>query len=118
METGISSDSGSGMPLTPVSGRVVENRRFCRHGKCHLLRDFPQARVWEKLAKAKGLRLPRWNTRCTPSPMGAWLKKLGISVNQHNEWGGFSTLGEWIDLNPDWPLRAWVGLMLEYRDGG
>ena len=76
--------------------------------------DFLDADVWAELAKARKLRLPLWRQRCSRGQMGKWLKRLGISMTTYQEWSGEKTLAEFPSRNPDWPLRAWVGLLLEW----
>jgi hypothetical protein len=63
--------------------------------------------------------------------MRRWLKKLGISVKDYLDWQGEgpldpetnknrrATLKDFAERNPDWPLRAWVGLLMEtFIDAG
>lgn len=45
--------------------------------------------------------------------MGKWLRKLGLGLTWFQEQNGFRTYQEFIDANPGWPLRAFVGLCLE-----
>jgi hypothetical protein len=87
--------------------------------------DFEDEMIWRKLAKARGIRLPLWGKPVTPSAMRHRLKRLGISVADYLDWQGQgpidprtglnrkATLKDFAMLNPDWPLRAWVGLLLE-----
>jgi hypothetical protein len=79
-------------------------------------RDFLDAEHWAELAREQGVRLPQWATRCTTGGMTRWLRKLGRSVEWYRADSGFRTLQEWIDANPTWPLRAFVGLVLEEAD--
>ena len=48
--------------------------------------------------------------------MRTWLRRLGITVVSYIEWYGGGRLGDFAKRNPDWPLRAWVGLMLEWAN--
>jgi hypothetical protein len=43
------------------------------------------------------------------------LKKLGLSVKAYLAWSGETTLAEFAARNPQWRLRAWLGLVLEWR---
>lgn len=71
---------------------------------------------WKELADGRGLKLPQWRMVCTRGSMSSWLKKLGISATAYLAWQGGGKLGDWRAMNPAWPLRAWVGLMLEWQD--
>jgi hypothetical protein len=90
-----------------------------------LRRHFIDEKTWRTLARARGIRLPLWGKPVTPNAMRRWLKKLGISVKDYLDWQGDgpldpatnknrrATLKDFAERNPDWPLRAWVGLLLE-----
>ena len=78
-----------------------------------LRNDFLDADHWAELAKALGLRLPLWRQPPTRGQMSKWLRKLGVSLTQYQEWSGDQTLEEFAKRNPSWPLRAWVGMLLE-----
>lgn len=83
-----------------------------------LRRDFMDASTWEDLARTRGLRLPPWGTTPTPGPMRSWLGKVGVSLRSYYVWSGERTLTEFADRNPDWPLRARAGLVLEAIESG
>lgn len=89
----------------------VSGREKYRH-------DFLDSGSWDELAATKGLRLPQWHLGPTPGNMEKWLRKLGVSVAQYCAWSGDKGLSDFAKLNPDWPLRAWIGLMLEQMDAG
>ena len=42
-------------------------------------------------------------------------KKLGLIVKAYLAQSGETTLAEFAARNPDWPLCAWLGLVLEWR---
>ena len=77
--------------------------------------DFADSRYWEGLARARGLLLPHWSTRWTTGRAERWLRKLGITVAEYLDWDGGKLMKDFGQRNPDWPLRAWVGLLLEWR---
>ena len=81
-----------------------------------LRRQFLDSGVWDDLARTAGVRLPNWDTSCVGN-MRRWLTKLGLSVAEYKAEFGGRTLGDWPRLNPTWPLRSWVGLLLEYLAG-
>jgi hypothetical protein len=45
--------------------------------------------------------------------MEVWLRRLGIRRHTYLRVTGERTLSDFGRANPDWPLRAWVGLLLE-----
>jgi hypothetical protein len=79
---------------------------------------------WMELAREKSVRLPKWGTRLTTGGMRRWLHKLGVPEKEYREdvlgWTmvGNQTrllrMGDYIERNPDRPLRIWVGEFLEY----
>ena len=70
---------------------------------------------WQEMARERGIRLPAWSARCTAARMERWLRRLGIPAKMFYEWGHFRSFVDFIKLNPQWPLYAFVGLMLEYK---
>lgn len=80
--------------------------------------DFMEAVRWEELASIRGLRLPPWKMHCTNGWMERWLKRLQISTPRYLEWAGTKALREFREMNPRWPLAAWVGLLLEKKHQG
>lgn len=75
--------------------------------------DFDDRNLWAELARKRGIRLPLWRMPNNPQGIRRRLKQLGWSVEEYLDWCGCRTLGEACALNPDWPLRAIVGLLLE-----
>ena len=71
---------------------------------------------WIEIAKERGITLPYWKTKPTPYKMNWWLKKIGMSKKEYFEWDGGKKIIDFIDRNPEWPLRAWVGLLLEEQE--
>lgn len=78
--------------------------------------DFGESYHWTELAKEKKIRLPLWRHPCNSSGMRRFLKKLDYSVEQYLDDNAEKNLRVFGNLNPDWPLRAWVGLLLENID--
>lgn len=77
-----------------------------------LRRDFADANYWEELAKDNKLRLPAWGQPCTITKMRQWLNKVGWTQGRCEEWLGCK-LADFAKLNPEWPTRAFAGLILE-----
>lgn len=81
----------------------------------HVLRDnFLDANHWKELAQKYYIRLPVWKTEPTPEKMRFWLRKFRVSEKDYLDATGYKRLENFMELNPDWPLRAWLGLLLEY----
>lgn len=74
---------------------------------------FQESYTWADLAKERGIRLPLWRLPCTTSGMRKYLGKLGIPVIDYLTDNNERTLKQFGQMNPDWPLRAWVGIQLE-----
>jgi hypothetical protein len=91
-----------------------------------LRRDFDDAVYWEEMASARTeatvakrkLRLPPWGEPVTPTVMRRWLNKLGVSVTAYYGWSGERSLEEFRERNPEWPARAWGGIVLEAVEAG
>lgn len=106
--------------LPPITQETLAKAQKARaekqaYAKANLRRDFLDSGLWDDLAKQAGLRLPNWSAVCTPGQMAKWLRKVGISTTRYLEFSGEKNLAEFRKRNKDWPLRAWVGLILEER---
>ena len=79
------------------------------------------AKVWDDLARVllSKYDLPRWAGPCSPEAMRLWAERLDLgpktvrSTKTIYEGMTNTTMEEFIELNPGWPLRSFVGLMLE-----
>jgi hypothetical protein len=80
--------------------------------------DFLDGSYWAELASVRGLRLPRWAQRYSRGQAAKWLRRVGISTKAYLEASGEASLSDFGCNNPDWPLRAWVGLLLEIAEDG
>jgi len=77
--------------------------------------DFMDSAHWDTLAeRLMPYRMPDWDVPATVQDMGVWLDRLEINEKVYRE-AMNTSLHEWVDLNPTWPLRAFVGLLLEYK---
>ena len=81
-----------------------------------LKRDFLDDTTWQQLAKDLGVRLPNWIYPPEPRTMRRYLRKLRIRERDYLEMLGLERLEQFAEKNPTWPLRAWVGTLLEYAD--
>lgn len=77
-----------------------------------LRRDFMDSKHWDSLAKSRGIRLPRWEQEASGGAIREWMIKLGMSHSRFVAWMGYEP-DAFQAANPQWPLRAWVGLALE-----
>lgn len=75
--------------------------------------DFDEASYWELLARTHNIRLPSWKYHPTPKLLRKWLKRLGLDTAYFCQWMGVKRIEEFAVLNPNWPLTAVVGLLLE-----
>lgn len=76
--------------------------------------DFTEDLRWIELARDQKIRLPLWRMPITTGGMRKYLKKLDIQVEDYLSDNNEKTLRHFGNMNPDWPLRAWVGLQLEW----
>ncbi len=75
---------------------------------------FAEDAFWCDLARKYYLRLPVRTLPADDEHMRKWLRKLRIREPEYLAMTGFKSLEDFRRLNPDWNLRAWVGLLLEY----
>jgi len=88
-------------------------------------------KLWDELAKSflPKYPLPRWDKPCEPKAMRLWADRLDLGeddldkvpAKERKKWLTYyefaqnTTMEEFIELNPGWPLRAFIGLMMEDR---
>lgn len=105
---------------------LAKTRAIQAANRARLRSDFPteDEAEWTELARAAGVKLPPYGVPCTVGRMSRWLAKLDIPLAAYLEWNGAgqdgnltsAKLSDFIKRNPTWPLKAWVGLILESRD--
>lgn len=78
--------------------------------------DFADSDHWDALAVHFDCRLPAWWIAPEPKNMRKWLRKFRIKPSDYLSITGYDNLEAFSELNPEWPLRAWVGLVLEYAE--
>lgn len=76
--------------------------------------DWLDSDLWNEIAAERGLKLPIWQYPPTNQNITRWLRKLDIRRSEFLQWGGYAELSDFARLNPTWPLRALVGVLLEY----
>lgn len=66
--------------------------------------------VWVSEAKKRNVRLPRVDVPPTPRKLKTWARSLGI-IDFSSMFG--CSPSRLIQLNPETPLKAFIGVMLE-----
>lgn len=69
---------------------------------------------WGDLSRTTGIRLPMWKMPMTTGGMRRFLRKIGKDPTWYFGHTNEKTLGEFAKKNPEWPLRAWAGICLEW----
>ena len=89
--------------------------------------SFRDSEAWGLMSR---YLLPDYSIPCTVDAMISWLDRLDISSGKYLEtWPNHperqkfpksirfrESLGDFITMNPDWPLAAWIGLMSEMEN--
>lgn len=81
---------------------------------------FPQpadAKYWTTLAALYLPRydLPAWNVPYSAEAAETWRDRLDLPLRDWLATGNYRTPEDFAALNPGWPMRAAIGLMLELR---
>lgn len=93
----------------------MQKARAARSLKSAALRTkFADMSRGNKLAQVVGVDLPRMGTPVEPKRMERWLRTIGVPVSDYLQWSGELNLSEFASRNPDWPFKAWAGLVLEH----
>lgn len=79
-----------------------------------LRKDFADSDHWSELSRKLYIHLPRFGSRASDEDMRRWLRKFRVTEADYLSATGYKELGDFRTLNPDWPLRAWVGILMEY----
>jgi len=80
--------------------------------------SFCDAAHWDELAASYLPRydLPAWDVPCSPEAMEIWLDRLDLTEKEYSRTTN-TGLADFCALNPAWPLRAWIGTVLELDYG-
>lgn len=75
--------------------------------------EFTDSDYWQELAKRHLTRydLPKWHEVCSIEKMEIWCDRLDLNYEQITN----TSHQEFIELNKDWPLRSFVGLLLKQK---
>ena len=74
--------------------------------------EFKDSAEWDKMLESTRYVMPSWDVMPTVENMELWLERLDISKRLYVE-RTQTSLKDWVALNPGWPLRAFIGLLLE-----
>jgi hypothetical protein len=78
--------------------------------------QFDEAALWERLASKQGIRLPAWWVAPEPRLIRRYLRLLKIPENSYRQACGEGwTVETFAEKFPDYPLRAFVGNLLQYH---
>ena len=86
------------------------NMRFSKPMKAEFCDDV----VWQELCEKTRYVLPNWDVEATPENIRIWLNRLEINEAGYRE-AMQTSIQDMIVLNPGWPLRSLVGILLEYK---
>jgi hypothetical protein len=78
--------------------------------------EFADDPDWQRRASARMMRLPRWGVPVSVVKQRQWLRRLRVTRQEYLTATGYQCLEDFSRLNPDYPLRAFVGLLLVYAD--
>lgn len=102
-----------------VTTEMIAKRRETRlQNAARLRRDFADMYAWDGLAHRYGARQPPIIQAVTTGAITTWCRRLKVNLVAYREWWGGTSLRSFQTENPDWPLRAWVGLVLEAIEQG
>lgn len=78
--------------------------------------DFKDSERWDDMYSSMLGRYtsPKWSKPCVVEDMELWLERLNLTVSEYEEKTNTS-LADFIKLNPEWPLRAWIGTAMELK---
>ncbi|WP_250519204.1 hypothetical protein [Caballeronia sp. ATUFL_M1_KS5A] len=107
------------MPMTAdVQSRAVAASERLRAQGEHLKQRWLDAPMWDRLYSQFNLRKPPSYLPCSPKYMRRYLSKAEVAVSQCLEFTGFRTLKAYGETNPNVPLWAFLGTILEAKASG
>jgi hypothetical protein len=101
------------MTLTPESRVKALEARKAAIANNPYRKDWMEAPIWDSLAQKRGIRLPMWHKPPTPRLLKRWHQSL---TREGFEAAYGCSPSRLIALNPQMPLRAFIGQMLELAD--
>src|SRR3990170_2594041 len=78
--------------------------------------EFLDSEAWDELFQMHLGRYthPKWSAICDPEVMRLWLDRLDMDEDLYFEMTK-TTLQDFINLNPGWPLFSWLGTVMEAK---
>ena len=76
--------------------------------------EFLDDAYWKELCEKTRYVMPAWGVTPTVENIRVWLNRLEIREIDYRE-AMQTSVADFIALNPTLPLRAFVGLLLEYK---
>lgn len=76
--------------------------------------EFCDDDAWEVLCEKTKYILPKWEVEATDENIRLWLNRLEIREVDYRE-AMQTSIPDMIRMNPCWPLRSFVGLLLEHK---
>jgi hypothetical protein len=98
-----------------IDKAIVSRKAKIEAGK-DLISNFADEQVWKELFKARGFKMPAKYIKCEIKLMRRYLRKIGMSEKLYLQLTALKSLQDFIDLNPRWPLYAFVGFVCEYAE--
>mgnify|MGYP001585988676 FL=1 len=92
----------------------TENNRIFPPLYRRLKTEFKDDETWQELCEKTRYVLPNWDVTATPMNIRIWLNRLEIKEVDYRE-AMQTSIQDMISMNPDWRLRAFVGLLLECK---
>lgn len=96
--------------------RAMVKNQALRENLKTMKTQWPDEDGWMEIARQYNFRLPQMQYLPDASNIRTWCRRLKITEKEFRTWGGYSSLDEFQIRNPRWPLRALVGVLLEYYD--
>ena len=95
----------------------TENNRIFPPLSKPLRAGFKDDETWAELCEKTRYVLPALDVRATRENIRLWLNMLEIREADYRE-AMQTIVDDMLALNNDWPLRAFVGLLLEFKFTG
>ena len=95
--------------------KAKETREKNKQAGLLLRQDFADKPEWLRLASEQGVSMPSWWLKPTSGNITKFMKKIDVSIEEFKLVHGISRLSEFEQMNPEWPMWALFGLMLEWK---
>ena len=108
-------NKGSDRDVSEILNKAIEGKQRAIAAGNKLKQDWMDAEYWRALAKERQYRLPHWYLPLTATGMEAVLHDLSVDRDFFREHFGpdLKSYQAFVDLNPNAPLWAFAGWVLE-----